>query len=110
GPGVVAAHGVGDPAQHGRQARPIYTPRNSSRPSQAYLHRLDALRQWRKELGRELEVESDVVMPRDLLETLCQVNPRTREELAQVMADYPWRLERFGDQILTVLQQRGNHQ
>jgi len=101
--------GLLDALEQGRLAHPIYPPRNSTRPSQAYLHRLDALRQWRKELGRELEVESDVVMPRDLLETLCQVNPHDREELAQVMTDYPWRLERFGDQILKVLQQRGNH-
>ena len=49
-------------------------------------------------------------MPRDLLEALCEVNPRSHQELAVVMADYPWRLERFGDQILKVLDYRGKHQ
>ena len=29
--------------------------------------RLEALRNWRKEKGREMGVESDVILPRDLL-------------------------------------------
>jgi ribonuclease D len=99
-----------DALELGHRSRPIYPPRSAPRPSQAYLHRMDALRQWRKDLGRQLDVESDVVMPRDLLEDLCEVNPRSPQELAQVMADYPWRLEKFGGQILQILDQRGKRQ
>ena len=99
-----------DALEKGRRARPIFPPRGAPRPSQAYLHRMDALRQWRKDLGRQLNVESDVIMPRDLLEALCEANPRSHQELAVLMVDYPWRLERFGDQILKVLDYRGKHQ
>ena len=52
-------------------------------------------------------VESDVVMPRDLLEALSAANPKTPSELAEVMADYPWRLDHFGLQILQVLDPKG---
>ncbi len=99
-----------DALDAGRRARPIYPPRSAPRPSQAYMRRMDALRQWRKEQGRQMDVESDVVMPRDLLEALCQANPCSQEELAAVMADYPWRLARFGGQILKILEQRGKRQ
>ena len=45
-----------DALEKGRRARPIFPPRSTPRPSQAYLHRMDALRQWRKDLGRQLNV------------------------------------------------------
>jgi hypothetical protein len=34
---------------------------------------------------------------------LAEGNPGCREELAEVLDEVPWRLERFGDQIMDVL-------
>jgi ribonuclease D len=89
--------------RRGLKAEPIYPPR-SPRPEDAYLGRLDALREWRKRKGRDLGVSSDVVIPRDLMYTLVEENPQDADTLAQVMKDVPWRLERFGDEILAVLE------
>jgi ribonuclease D len=82
---------------------PAYRPA-SHRPSDEILWRLENLRNWRKTTARQLGVESDVVMPRDLLEKIAEQSPRSKEELAEVMGDFPWRLNRFGRQILEVIQ------
>jgi ribonuclease D len=91
--------------RRGLQAEPIYPPR-APRPDEQYLARLEALRDWRKQAAREMGVASDVVLPRDLLYALAARNPGNREELAEVMATVPWRLERFGREILEALRGR----
>jgi len=88
--------------QKGLQAPPIFRPR-SRRPNEAYLSRLEALRRLRKDLAEAMGVKSDVVLPRDLMLTLAAQNPRHSEELATLMADFPWRLEHFGSQILKAI-------
>jgi ribonuclease D len=88
--------------QRGLQAKPIHPPR-TQRPDESFLSRLEALKKWRKVTARKLEVESDVVLPRDLLNDLAARNPRSPQELAEAMHDAPWRLEHFGSQILEVL-------
>jgi ribonuclease D len=65
--------------------------------------RLEALRQWRKKTARQMGVDSDIVLPRDLLHAITERNPRREEALAKVMHDVPWRLEHFGGQILEVI-------
>jgi hypothetical protein len=48
-------------------------------------------------------VPSDVVLPRDLMISLAELNPGNPNELGEVLRDVPWRLERFGRQILGVI-------
>jgi ribonuclease D len=88
--------------QRGLQAPPVQPPR-SRRPDEQYLIRLENLRQWRKETARHLGVKSDVILPRDLLTTIAEKNPQNLEKLEQVMADLPWRLNKFGQEIMGVL-------
>jgi ribonuclease D len=88
--------------QRGMKADPIYPPRHQ-RPDERFLVRLEALRMWRKNAAVEMGVGSDVVLPRDLLFSLAEHNPRDREEVAGVLKETPWRLERFGGEILGVL-------
>jgi ribonuclease D len=88
--------------QRGLAAEPLYPPR-LPRPDERYLARLEALREWRKLKARELGVESDIVLPRDLLYSLAGENPRQPQELQAVLHDSPWRLEHFGGQIMEVL-------
>ncbi|HZW05096.1 MAG TPA: HRDC domain-containing protein [Anaerolineaceae bacterium] len=103
-PRQLERHGAGllKAVEQGLQAeaprRPIH-----HRPDELYLARLDTLRNWRKNTGRELGVESDVVLPRDTMEIIAQANPKSRTDLEQLMSDLPWRLERFGAEILRVL-------
>lgn len=83
---------------------PAYRP-PSNRPSDEVIWRLEGLRNWRKMTAREIGVESDVVLPRDVLEVIAERNPSSLDALAEIMADFPWRLNRFGSQILYVLAQ-----
>jgi hypothetical protein len=50
-----------------------------------------------------LGITSDVVLPRDLMFSLAESGPLSFAELAQVLDDFPWRLEHFGAEILNVI-------
>jgi ribonuclease D len=102
--GQVRRHGNAllQAVQRGLHAAPIYPPR-SPRPDEQFSERLEGLRRWRKAAALEMGVPSDIVLPRDLLITLAESNPRQPESLAEALSDTPWRRERFGEQILQVL-------
>jgi ribonuclease D len=88
--------------QKGLQNPPVQPPR-SRRPDEQYLIRMENLRQWRKETARELGVKSDVIMPRDLLTSIAEKNPSDMDKLSRIMADLPWRLDKYGQEILEVI-------
>ncbi|MBN2146081.1 MAG: HRDC domain-containing protein [Anaerolineales bacterium] len=88
--------------RRGLVAEPLKAP-PVVRPDNGTLARLEALKEWRKATGKKLGFESDVVLPRDVMVALAEENPRGREALGVVMADVPWRLERFGEDVLRVL-------
>ena len=90
--------------KRGLRADPVSPPR-VPRPSEAFLERVEALRNWRKATAQEMGVKSDVVLPRDLLISLAEQNPRNYQELEPLMGSVPWRLEHFGGQILSVLKE-----
>ncbi len=106
-PHQIQKHGPAllEAVRRGLAADPI-RPTRPPRPDEHYLARLEALREWRKLKGRELEVESDVVLPRDLLYRLASEDPLQPEQLQQVLYDSPWRMEHFGSQILAVLRKK----
>ncbi len=79
----------------------LVKPRPSPRPDDAYLKRLDKLKAWRKKVAADMEVESDVVLPRPLLLALAECGP---QDLKSVMQGFPWRWRHFGTQLLKVLQ------
>jgi ribonuclease D len=88
--------------QRGLKAQPLRQKR-PPRPDEAYLERLERLRRWRKVTGEAMSVQSDVVLPRDLMEALARQNPVDDGALAAVMASAPWRRQKFGEQILVLL-------
>jgi ribonuclease D len=85
------------------QVAPLVKPQQHERPDDAFLSRLDALKNWRKETARQMGVESDVVLPRQLLELVAYHAPRSMTELSDLLEGSPWRMARFGPQILKVL-------
>lgn len=103
-PGQIRRHGYAllQAVERGLEAPPLYYTR-TLRPDDQFISRLDRLRQWRKKTAQELGVKSDVIMARDLILTLAEQNPRTREKLDSLLCEVPWRREHFGDQILKVL-------
>ena len=70
-------------------------------PDNDYLKRLDKLKTWRKRAAAQMDVESDIVLPRSLLLALAERGP---QEMDSILQPSPWRLEHFGSQILRVLQ------
>jgi len=86
----------------GLKAKPIHRPR-TARPDERYMARIEVLKQWRKLKARELEVESDIILPRDLLSLLAAKNPLEKAELVECLQDVPWRQEQYGDEIIKVL-------
>jgi ribonuclease D len=82
---------------------PPIEPETPLRPDQDYLTRLDLLRTWRKEQAQKMGVESDVVLPRDLLLEVVSRAPRDEQELQSLLKDVPERYVRFGDSLLGVL-------
>lgn len=98
GAGLLAA------VERGIIGPPAYRP-STQRPSEDVLWRIEALRNWRKLTAREMGVESDVVLPRDVMEGIATHNPRTLDELGTIMSDFPWRFDHFGRQII----ERLNH-
>ena len=85
------------------QTAPIVKPQQPERPDDAFLSRLDALKTWRKNAARKMKVESDVVLPRQLMEMIAESGPRSIPELSDLLSDSPWRMARFGPQILKVV-------
>jgi ribonuclease D len=88
--------------RHGETA-PLVAPKQVERKSDAVIRRLEKLKAWRKSLGLEMKVESDVILPKPYLSILAETPPRTMEELADLMKDTPSRVEKFGPQIFKVL-------
>ena len=85
------------------QSASLVKPQQAERPDDAYLSRLDALKTWRKNTARKMRVESDVVLPRQLMEMIAENAPHSMPELSEILSGSPWRMARFGPQILNVV-------
>jgi ribonuclease D len=103
-PRQISRHGEGllQAVQRGLNGKPLHRSTNH-RPEERILNRLEYLRNWRKQAGKTMGVESDVILPRDMMEHLAQVGPTCMEDLAVIMKDLPWRLEHFGPELLNIL-------
>lgn len=86
-----------------KRTRSIPHPSNPARPSNGMLHRKDQLRLWRKQKGIELDVPSDVILPKDILDFISVENPANSTELKSIMAGCPWRFAHFSDEILRAI-------
>ncbi len=96
------AEGLIKAIRTGLDAKPLYPPKKE-RWDDSFLAREHALRNWRKITARKMSVNSAVVLPRELLYRVVSENPQTLADLEAVLKDVPWRLERFGTQILSVI-------
>ena len=78
-------------------------PEARSLPSPSVLNRRQTLRDWRKGVGLKYDVPSDVILPKDVMERIIAAAPETRLELDALMSDYPWRRDRFSEEIFAEL-------
>ena len=98
-------HGAGllEAVKRGMEAPPLHKPAQP-RPDDHFLNRLERLKVWRRRTGQDWGVESDVILPRDVMEALAQAAPRELTELDEAMASVPWRKRQFGKRILAAMQ------
>ncbi|MBI5960217.1 MAG: HRDC domain-containing protein [Chloroflexi bacterium] len=66
--------------------------------------RYEALKDWRKQRAAERGVESDVILPRDVLWTLARQLPTRLEDLDNIPGLGPWRRAEYGAELLHVLE------
>lgn len=85
-----------------KQLPPVVVKQNQRHPGW-YLKRMEKLKAWRKEKGEALGVESDIVLPKVYLHPLVEDRALSAEALARIIADSPYRLERYGEEILELL-------
>lgn len=88
--------------KHGAQA-PFVERKQAERKDDAVLRRLEKLKVWRKKAGMDMNVESDIILPKPYLAVLSENPPKDRDELKALMKDAPARFEKFGGQILKTL-------
>lgn len=106
---IVRRHGNGllQAIARGETTQPVVRQK-TVRPDDAYLARIECLKEFRKKTGKELKVESDVVLPREMLERIAATNPLQSSELKKVMADAPVRYKKFGRLIMKALKFQEN--
>ncbi len=100
----VSRHGraILQAVQRGLQAEPVRPPHNV-RPDDRFIKRVEALKRWRKQKAQDMQVESDIILPRDLLNLLANKNPHDMKALKGCLADVPWRRKQYGEEILKTL-------
>ena len=101
------ANGLLEAIHAGMKAKPLHPPKKE-RVDDSYLAREQALRNWRKVTARKMNVNSAVILPRELMYQVISENPQDQNELDLVLKDVPWRRKKFGEEILAVLQ-NANH-
>jgi ribonuclease D len=79
---------------------PVRRPNPRPRISGAVQRRSEALRAWRVEAAKLVELDAGVIFPQRLIDRLANDPPRDAVALAQVEGVGRWRAELFGTEIL----------
>ncbi|HXF84539.1 MAG TPA: ribonuclease D [Anaerolineales bacterium] len=82
---------------------PLVKREQTVRPNEAVIKRLERLKSWRKKVAREMNVESDVVLPKVFLNVLAEKPPKSMDELKDILRETPTRFQQFGAQIYRLL-------
>ena len=77
------------------------------KPNPSYLRKYEVLKQWRKQKGNELSVESDIILPKEHLEQLAHLKQCDLQNIQTIMHNIPYRFNKFGEEILSLLERNG---
>jgi len=86
----------------GRQSPPARPPQ-AERADDVVLERYERLRLWRKHAAEATGVESDVILPREVVWEIARQAPRNAQDLRRVMAPLEWRFETYRRDLLRLL-------
>jgi ribonuclease D len=95
-------NGLLNAVKTGLNAPPLKRP-ETQRRDEALIKRIEVLKNWRKKYAQIAGVESDVILPRDTLNNIAESNPRQLKELEKIMFQFPWRFERYGKEIINMM-------
>jgi ribonuclease D len=90
--------------ERGQRAPLPRKPRGNHRNDEM-VWRYEALREWRKGVARRRRVESDIILPRDLMESLAREAPADKQRLRALMQPLEWRFRTYGTEILRILRE-----
>jgi ribonuclease D len=93
---------ITDAIKRGRKAT-LPAPPSHRPPPQEVTDRYMVLHAWRKDKALARGVESDVIISKQALWELADKVPTTWEDLEAVASIGPWRLEAYGEELLSVL-------
>ena len=79
---------------------PVRRPIPRPRPSGAVQRRSEALRAWRVEAAKQVELDAGVIFPQRLIDRLAHEPPKDLDALARVEGVGRWRAELFGAELL----------
>ena len=82
---------------------PLVKREQVQRPKDAMLKRLEKLKAWRKKIAQEMNVESDIILPKIYLYELAESPPKSLQELESMLDESPTRFHRYGAQIFHLL-------
>jgi ribonuclease D len=91
--------------RQGLRAKAPAPPPRQCRPPEAVIDRYDALHTWRKERARQRGVESDVICAKDALWELAYKCPKTAQDLRAIESLADWQRDRYGSEILGVIEE-----
>jgi len=82
---------------------PLVKLEQPTRPNEAALKRLEKLKHWRKKIAQELNVESDIILPKTYMNVFAESPPKNIQDIESVMADSPSRFHNYGAQIFNLI-------
>jgi ribonuclease D len=95
--------GVLRAVEEGLKSPPLSRPRSTERRNYEFDARVDTLKKWRRQTAEIFNVESDVILPKDILGKIALQHPNSIEDLKQVMELVPYRFNQYGENILKVI-------
>lgn len=75
----------------------------SKRPSDAEAKRYKRLHSWRKRTAEKRGVDSDIILPREIVEEIANLSPKTPQDLQEILQPLEWRFQKYGDAILKLI-------
>jgi len=82
---------------------PLVKREQAQRPSDALLKRLEKLKVWRKKIAKEISVESDIILPKMLVNSLAENPPKNLDELEAALRETPTRFGKYGAEIYRLI-------
>ena len=79
---------------------PLPKRKTIHRPSVTYLTRYEKLKRWRAATAAEMELESDVILPKDIMRRIAELHEISKASLKEVMHSTPWRFKEYAPRIL----------